>query len=45
MPSSAAAILASFSTGSALTLALPLAVLLVVVGWYVWLWSRGAGER
>jgi hypothetical protein len=42
---SATAILASFSTGSVLTLVLPLAVLLVVVAWYVWLWSRGAGER
>ena len=45
MSCSATAILASFSTGSVLTLVLPLAVLLVVVAWYVWLWSRGAGER
>jgi hypothetical protein len=45
MPASATVILASFSTGSVLTLVLPLAVLLVVVAWYVWLWSRGAGER
>ncbi|MGH2878924.1 MAG: hypothetical protein ACRDK4_04860 [Solirubrobacteraceae bacterium] len=45
MTSSATAILASFSTGSVLTLVLPLAVLVIVVAWYVWLWSRGAGER
>jgi hypothetical protein len=45
MPSTAAVILASFSTGSVLTLVLPLAVLVVVLAWYVWLWSRGAGER
>lgn len=45
MISTAALILASFSTGAVLTLVLPLAVLLVLLAWYVWLWSRGAGER
>ena len=38
-------VLASFSGGSVLTLVLPLGVLIAVVLWYVWLWSRGAGER
>jgi hypothetical protein len=38
-------VLASFHAGSVLTLVLPLAVLIAVVAWYVWLWSRGAGER
>ncbi len=42
---SATAVLASFHAGSILTLVLPLAVLIAVVAWYVWLWSRGAGER
>lgn len=37
------AILASFKTGSVLTLVLPAAVLIAVVVWYVWLWRRGAG--
>lgn len=45
MPYTATAIFASFSTGSVLTLVLPLAVLVVLIAWYVWLWSRGAGER
>lgn len=38
-------LLASFHAGSILTLVLPLAVLIAVLAWYVWLWSRGAGER
>ncbi|HLB21044.1 MAG TPA: hypothetical protein VK605_02975 [Solirubrobacteraceae bacterium] len=37
--------LATFLAGSILTLALPLGVLIVVVGWYVYLLRRGAGER
>jgi hypothetical protein len=41
----AVTILASFSTGAVLTLVLPCVVLLAVVGWYTWLWLRGAGER
>jgi hypothetical protein len=45
MPSSAVPILASFTGGSILTLALPLGVLIAVVVWYVWLWRHGAGER
>ncbi len=34
-----------FLTGSILTLAMPLGVLIVVAIWYLVLWSRGAGER
>ena len=37
--SACATILASFQTGSVLTLVLPLAVLIAVVVWYVLLWS------
>lgn len=33
------------STGSVLTIVLPLGVLIAVAVWYVMLWSRGAGER
>ncbi len=40
-----AVVLASFHAGSVLTLVLPLAVLIAVVVWYVWLWRHGAGER
>jgi hypothetical protein len=32
-------------TGSILTLALPLGVLIIVAIWYVVLWRRGEGER
>ncbi|HEY0517551.1 MAG TPA: hypothetical protein VGD00_10555 [Solirubrobacteraceae bacterium] len=35
----------SFITGSILTLALPLGVLIAVAVWYIVLWRRGAGER
>jgi hypothetical protein len=45
MPSLATTIVASFLTGSILTLALPLGVLILVAVWYVVLWRRGAGER
>ncbi len=39
-------ILASdFLTGSILTLAIPLGVLIAVAVWYVSLWRRGTGER
>jgi hypothetical protein len=37
--------LAAFLTGSILTLALPLGVLILVAGWYVFLLRNGAGER
>jgi hypothetical protein len=40
MTPTATAILASFSTGSVLSLVLPAAVLIAVVVWYVWLWRR-----
>jgi hypothetical protein len=36
---------AHFLTGSILTLALPLGVLLVVAAWYVLMLRGGAGER
>ncbi len=46
MPQAATTVLASsLSAASALTLVLPLGVLIAVVVWYVWLWWRGAGER
>jgi hypothetical protein len=34
-----------FLTGSILSLALPIAVVIVVVIWYVTMWRRGTGER
>ena len=33
------------TSGSVLTLVLPLGVLIAVAVWYVVLWRRGAGER
>jgi hypothetical protein len=33
------------TSGSVLTLALPLGVLIAVAVWYVVLWRRGTGER
>jgi hypothetical protein len=45
MPSLAFMIASSFLTGSILTLALPLGVLILVAVWYVVLWRRGTGER
>ncbi len=36
---------AHFLTGSILTLALPLGVLILVAIWYVVLWRNGSGER
>jgi hypothetical protein len=45
MPKIAIPIAAHFLTGSILTLAIPLAVLIAVVVWYVLLWRRGMGER
>jgi hypothetical protein len=36
---------AHFLTGSILTLAIPLGVLIVVAVWYVLLWRGGMGER
>ncbi len=41
----AAITLAAFLTGSILTLALPLGVLIVIALWYVYLLRGGAGER
>jgi hypothetical protein len=38
-------IAAHILTGSILTLALPLGVLIIVAIWYVVLWRRGEGER
>jgi hypothetical protein len=38
-------IASSFLTGSILSLALPLGVLIAVAVWYVVLWRRGTGER
>ncbi len=45
MPSNLTTIASSFLTGSILSLALPLAVLIAVAVWYVVLWRRGSGER
>jgi len=45
MPKITVPIAAHFLTGSILTLAIPLGVLIVVTIWYVLLWRRGAGER
>jgi hypothetical protein len=36
---------AHFLTGSILSLALPLGVLIAVIVWYLLLWRRGVGER
>lgn len=45
MPKITIPIAAHYLTGSILTLALPLGVLIAVAIWYVVLWHRGAGER
>lgn len=45
MPSLALIIASSFLTGSILTLAMPLGVLIAVAIWYVVLFNRGTGER
>jgi hypothetical protein len=44
MPQLAIPIAAHFLTGSILTLALPLGVLIAITVWYVVLLRRGAGE-
>jgi hypothetical protein len=44
MPSLALIVASSFLTGSILTLALPLGVLIVVAIWYVILFNRGVHE-
>ncbi|MGA2320496.1 MAG: hypothetical protein ABSG95_07105 [Solirubrobacteraceae bacterium] len=44
MPQIAVPIAAHFLTGSILTLAIPLGVLIVIAVWYVVLWRRGMGE-
>jgi hypothetical protein len=45
MPKIHVPIAAHFLTGSILTLAIPLGVLIMVAVWYVVLWRRGMGER
>ena len=45
MPQLAIPLASHFLTGSILTLALPLGVLICVAVWYVVLWRRGSGER
>lgn len=45
MPQAVIPIASHFLTGSILTLALPLGVLICVAIWYVLLWRGGAGER
>jgi hypothetical protein len=45
MPMLAIPLAAHFLTGSILTLALPLGVLIVVTLWYLYLLRGGAGER
>jgi len=45
MPDPAAILASGFLTGSILTLALPLGVLIAVAVWYVMLWRGGSGER
>jgi hypothetical protein len=37
--------LADFLAGSILTLVIPLAVVIAVTCWYVFIWRRGTGER
>jgi hypothetical protein len=37
--------LASFLAGSILTLVIPVAFVIVVACWYVFIWRRGMGER
>ncbi|HWX52596.1 MAG TPA: hypothetical protein VNY34_04845 [Solirubrobacteraceae bacterium] len=37
--------LANFLAGSILTLVIPLAFVIAVTCWYVFLWRRGTGER
>jgi hypothetical protein len=45
MPHAIVPLASHFLTGSILTLALPLGVLICVAIWYVVLWQRGVGER
>jgi hypothetical protein len=45
MPRIALPIAAHFLTGSILTLAMPLGVLIAIVVWYVLIWRRDARER
>jgi hypothetical protein len=45
MPKLAIPLASHFLTGSILTLAVPLGVLILVALWYVALWRRGSGER
>jgi hypothetical protein len=39
------AVLATFLAGSILTLVVPVAVVIVICIWYVFMWRRGTGER
>ena len=45
MSSTVIPLAAHFLAGSILSLVLPIAVVIVVVIWYVMLWRRGTGER
>jgi hypothetical protein len=45
MPSTVIPLATGFLTGSILSLVLPIAVVIVVVIWYVTMWRRGTGER
>lgn len=45
MSSIAIPLASDFLAGSILTLVIPLAVVVIVTIWYVFLWRRGTGER
>jgi hypothetical protein len=45
MSSTVIPLAAHFLAGSILTLVIPIAVVIAVVIWYVFMWRRGAGER
>jgi hypothetical protein len=45
MPKIEVPLASHFLTGSILSLAIPLVVLILVAVWYVVLWQRGLGER
>jgi hypothetical protein len=45
MPKLPVPLASHYLTGSILTLAVPLGVLILVALWYVVLWRRGSGER
>jgi hypothetical protein len=45
MSSTVIPLAAHFLAGSILTLVIPIAVVIVVTIWYVFMWRRGMGER